>query len=188
MTKTILWLSVWLLAACKSVPNVESQAGTFSEKEVIQGELFASAQLDAKSGSEASGKAWFTKTAKGVQIAVSISNVTPGPHGIHVHEKGDCSSLDASSAGGHYNPTHLAHGPSDPKRFHAGDLGNIIIGEDGTGVLNLAIPATRFHAKFPDWSQLIGKSIVLHAKTDDLVSQPAGDSGDRIACGIIIKE
>lgn len=157
-------------------------------KDLINGKIFASVNLEAKSGSNAHGKAWLTQSENGFQVVVSVANVTPGMHGIHFHEKGDCSAPDASSAGAHFNPTKMTHGAPNPHAHHIGDLGNIEINEDGTGVLNLVIDKTVFHPAFPNWSTLVGKSLVLHKNPDDLKSQPAGDSGDRIACGIVAKE
>jgi Cu-Zn family superoxide dismutase len=151
----------------------------------ILGEVFASAKLEAKSESTAQGKAWFAKSKDGVQVFVSINNVLPGFHGIHIHEKGDCSADDGSSAGGHFNPTGLPHGSPDPEKHHIGDLGNIAIGKNGTGILSLAIPASRFNASFPHWENIIDKSLILHADVDDFTSQPAGNSGKRIGCGVI---
>lgn len=179
----------FFLSACKSTPDVEENLVSRNQpKDLIDGHIFASVTLEPKSGSRAEGKAWLTKSDAGFQLVVSVQNVKPGKHGIHFHEKGDCSAPDASSAGAHFNPTKLTHGTPDPMKHHVGDLGNITVESDGTGVLNLVIGREVFHPGFTDWTELIGKSLVLHEKVDDLKTQPSGDSGDRIACGVVVKE
>lgn len=155
---------------------------------LVYGEVFASSVLEEKSGSELEGYARFSKSSEGIQVIVSVKNALPGIHGIHIHEKGNCSSSDASSAGGHYNPTQAPHGDPNPLRHHIGDLGNIVVGEDGRGVLSLAIPINRFNPDFLDWRKLVGRALIIHSGVDDLESQPTGDSGSRIACGLIVGE
>lgn len=147
-----------------------------------QGVTFAEATLAPKSGSKVSGTVVFSRLKNSVQVIASITGGTPGKHGIHIHENGDCSAADASSAGGHYNPTGAPHaGPAAPAR-HVGDLGNITVKEDGVGLLTLDVPAI---SGFTSWDSIIGKAVVVHAKVDDEKSQPAGAAGDRIACGVI---
>jgi Cu-Zn family superoxide dismutase len=165
------------LSSCQTTRHVKHDDFT--------GDLFATTTLKPKSGSKAKGAAWFFKTKNGLKIVVSVTGSTKGLHGIHIHEKGDCSAYDASSAGEHFNPIHLHHGHPDPTKYHAGDLGNIDINKDGSGTLSLFIPMSNFNPDMKDWNSIIGKSLVLHDKRDDLVSQPSGDSGSRIACGVI---
>lgn len=150
-------------------------------------EVFATANLYPRSGSDSYGRAWFVKNAEGLRVFVNLRNVVQGAHGMHIHEKGDCNSADASSAGDHYNPAALPHGAPNPQKSHAGDLGNVVINENGQGFLNLSIPVEDFHQEHLDWTKIIGKSLVLHALADDLVSQPSGASGARIACGVITR-
>ncbi len=180
-------LAFLVLCGCKTVP--ESVGVQPAEKEVpaLDGKIFASARLDPKSGSSASGQAWFAESENGIQVAVSVTGINPGAHGIHIHEKGDCSAEDASSAGDHLNPSAHEHGPPQPKLFHAGDLGNIIIDDKGLGVLNLSIPSDNLDPNF-SWTSIIGAALILHDKADDLHSQPSGNAGDRIACGLIVKQ
>lgn len=175
-------LLLCLLAGCAS-----TQKGTFGKppKNMSHG-LFGSARLHGKSGAHVQGEAWLGQDKTGVRIFVEVSHATPGLHGIHIHEYGDCSAEDASSAGEHFNPTHLNHGSPTPMKHHIGDLGNIKIDHNGKGKLNLSIPMARLNPEFLDYKKLIGKSIVIHAKEDDLKSQPAGNSGPRIACGAIV--
>ena len=141
----------------------------------------AAAQLEPKSGSKVTGTVTFTKVGDEIQVVADIQNLTPGKHGFHIHEKGDCSAPDAASAGPHFNPTMKHHGGPDTVDHHSGDLGNITA--DASGKANL------------DWKgklsltgkdSIIGKSVVVHEKEDDLKTDPSGNSGSRIACGAIL--
>ena len=145
---------------------------------------FAQATLLPRSGSRVSGTVDFAKSKDGLMIRVYADNLSPGPHGIHLHEKGDCSADDAATAGEHYNPTAAPHrGPKHPKR-HAGDFGNLTAGKDGVAKLELTI-ATPKEKTFPGWDDILQKAIVIHEKADDLKTQPSGNSGKRIACGVV---
>ncbi len=144
--------------------------------------MTASATLEPKSGSKVTGTATFTQTDGSVQVKVELADATPGEHGIHLHETGDCSALDASSAGGHFNPAGTPHGGPDSPQHHAGDFGNITVGSDGKGTLDL----TRSDITVGEGpSSVVGRSIVIHEMVDDLTTQPSGNSGARIACGVI---
>lgn len=190
--------SIISLNACKShLGSTKADAKKELKQEIAlykkklipkDGEIFATADLTSKSGSKAEGKAWFIKDKNGIQIFIKVKDASPGSHGIHIHEKGDCSADDASSAGNHFNPAKLKHGSVNPAKHHMGDLGNISVGPDGTGVLYLRILESDFHPNFFDWSIIVGKSLILHSKADDLISQSSGKSGSRIACGVITKE
>ncbi len=143
----------------------------------------ATAALEPKSGSKTTGTAALTPLPDGsVQIVVNIANAAPGSHGLHVHATGDCSAPDASSAGPHFNPDNSPHGAPDHPPHHAGDLGNIQVGADGTGTLTQTIKDATLDQGA---RSLIGKAVVVHEQVDDLASQPAGNSGARIACGVI---
>lgn len=143
---------------------------------------FATAKLEAKSASKVAGTVTFNKTDKGLEMVAKLTGATPGPHGIHIHEKGDCSSADAKSAGDHFNPTKAPHAGPDQAARHGGDLGNITVNADGTGQLTLLVPEVQ---GLSDWGTIVGRSVVVHEKADDLKSQPSGDAGARIACGVI---
>jgi superoxide dismutase, Cu-Zn family len=140
----------------------------------------ASAQLEPKSDSKVTGLVLFLKNGNEVQVAGRIQNLTPGKHGLHIHDKGDCSAPDASSAGAHFNPTNQHHGgPNTPER-HAGDLGNIEADASGIAVINW-----KGKLSLSGSDSIIGKSLVVHEKEDDLKTDPSGNSGARIACGEI---
>jgi superoxide dismutase, Cu-Zn family len=157
-----------------------TQAQTPEEKSSTPSK--AVAVLHPTAGNKVSGTVIFTEVADGVQVRAEITGLTPGNHGFHVHEFGDCSAADASSAGAHFNPTHKPHaGPDAPER-HVGDMGNIQADASGKAKLEYVdhqISLTN------DERSVIGRSVVVHAKADDLKSQPAGDSGARVACGVI---
>jgi Cu-Zn family superoxide dismutase len=145
----------------------------------------ATTQLESRSGSTTAGTATFQEDGDQVTLTLEVSGATPGRHGAHIHEKGDCSAADASSAGGHWNPTSKTHGTPDANH-HLGDLGNIEIGQDGRGRLTLS----KKEWKIGDGSteDVVGKAVVIHAGEDDLVTDPAGNSGGRVACGVIARK
>lgn len=141
----------------------------------------AVAKMNPTQGSQVSGTVTFTKTAKGAQVVAELMGLTPGEHGFHIHEKGDCSAPDAKSAGAHFNPGGHQHGgPNDTER-HVGDMGNITADQQGNARLEMALEGVQFEGE----AGIVGKSVIVHAKPDDLKSQPSGDAGDRLACGVI---
>lgn len=160
----ILALSTVLLAGCATQPP--AQPG-------------ASALLQARSGSQVAGNVLLTQDGSRLRIEVTASNVSPGEHGFHIHEVGDCSAPDAASAKGHYNPGGKRHGHHDKAERHAGDLPNLVA--DAAG--NVKYVA---EIKGVTLEETIGRSFVMHADPDDYASQPAGNSGKRIACGVIV--
>src|SRR5882762_5629052 len=135
----------------------------------------AAAQLEPKSGSQVTGMVTFTKVGDEVQVVADIQNLKPGKHGLHIHEKGDCSAPDASSAGAHFNPTHSHHGGADTPERHAGDFGNIEA--DASGKVHVELKDKNLKLSGPD--SIMGKSIVVHEKEDDLKTDPSGNSGAR---------
>jgi Cu-Zn family superoxide dismutase len=141
----------------------------------------AVARLQPLAGSGVSGTVTFTKTAAGVKVEAQLSGLSEGMHGFHVHEFGDCSAPDGSSAGGHFNPAGAAHaGPMDAHR-HAGDMGNVIAGKDGTARLEYVDA----QASLEGPNSILGRGVIVHAKPDDLKTQPTGNAGGRVACGVV---
>jgi Cu-Zn family superoxide dismutase len=120
-----------------------------------------------------------------VRIAVTVSGVTPGNHGFHVHLAGKCEGPDFKSAGGHFNPGAKEHGLESPKGAHAGDMPNLSVGADGTGKAEFVAHGTTLEAGAGSLFQKDGTALVLHAAADDMKSDPAGNAGGRIACGVI---
>ncbi|MGA3116339.1 MAG: superoxide dismutase family protein [Syntrophobacteraceae bacterium] len=141
----------------------------------------AIAVMNPTEGSKVLGVVSFTKDGKGVRIVAKIEGLSPGPHGFHIHEFGNCTSPEANSAGGHFNPTDMPHaGPKSEKR-HAGDLGNLEA--DKNGVARLEWTDNVMVLEGPE--SIIGRSVIVHAQADDLKTQPTGASGARVACGVI---
>ena len=153
----------------------ESDAGT-----AVSG---ATANIVAKSGNTTlSGTLVFTRSAEGAKATLKVKGAPPGPHGAHLHAKGDCSAADATSAGDHWNPTAGTHGQPSATS-HLGDLGNLTVGADGTGTLELENIAWALGDGSPN--DVVGKAIVIHGGVDDLTTQPSGNSGPRIGCGVV---
>jgi len=167
---TIMVLGTVLVAGC---------AGMMGQQETAT----ATATLEPRSGSSVKGTLTFTQVTDVVRVTGQITGHTKGPKGFHIHEKGDCSDDKAMSAGGHFNPAKHKHGgPYDPVR-HAGDLGNINFDADGVAKINLAVGDISVSSSKPDG--IIGRAVVVHAVTDDLKTDPTGNAGGRVACGVI---
>jgi Cu-Zn family superoxide dismutase len=134
----------------------------------------------AKDG-KVEGVLTFAKAASGAKVTGRISGLTPGTHGFHIHEFGDCTAADFSSAGGHYNPTGHQHAGPEEARRHIGDMGNIEAGADGVATVDYTDPRLRF-----DGAQgILGRGVIVHTNPDDLKTQPTGNAGGRLACGAI---
>lgn len=144
---------------------------------------YAEAEILPTEGHTTGGLIKFTRTEEGVRIEGTVTGLEPGDHGFHIHEKGDCSAPDASSAGGHFNPAGNPHGaPGDPpNQHHLGDFGNITAGGNGEAEVNMTDPELRMSGP----ASIIGRAVVVHADPDDLKSQPSGNAGARIGCGVI---
>jgi len=163
-------------AGCSSTSTTSTAAATPAGAQ-------ARATIEPRSGSNVKGWATFTdRSTGGVAVVVHIENAPPGTHGLHVHDKGDCSAPDASSAGGHFNPGGMPHaGPTEAHR-HAGDLGNITIEANGTGHLEIV---TDLLTVKPGPNSVVGRAVIFHEKADDLQTQPTGNAGGRLGCGVV---
>lgn len=146
----------------------------------------AMAELNPASGSDVRGAVHFYETPRGVHVVATVNGLTPGKHGFHIHDKGDCSAPDASSAGGHFNPAGMKHGgPRDTER-HAGDFGNLVADASGKATFDWIDNRISFDGP----NSIIGKGVIVHDKEDDLRTQQSptttpGNAGKRIACGNI---
>ena len=133
--------------------------------------------------STVSGTVSFEDTKDGLKISAKLAGLTPGPHGFHIHEFGNCDD-SGKAAGGHFNPKDSQHGflPKDGMRHaHAGDMGNIIAAADGTATLDLIMPKVTLGGNF----SVGGRAVIIHEKQDDF-SQPVGNAGSRVGCGLIV--
>lgn len=143
----------------------------------------ATAWLNPTKDSEAHGSAIFIREGDKVTLQVSLENTPPGVHAVHLHEKGDCSAEDASSAGGHWNPTGVEHGKWGTDPFHLGDVGNVTVGDDGKGSLTLTTELWSMGSG--EDNDVLGHAVIVHAGADDFQTQPTGAAGGRIACGVV---
>lgn len=176
-------LLVIVLGSCSSGTQ---QDDTSNEPQQEQNqERTAKATMEPASGSNVSGEVTFTARDNGkVHIELKVENLPPGEHAVHLHENGDCSAADASSAGGHWNPTMKPHGKrGDGTAFHKGDIDNMKVGDDGKGTLTMTVDGWSIGG--PDSTNIVGKSVIIHEKADDFTSQPSGNAGGRISCGVI---
>ena len=173
-------LSMLLLAGCESVSLAEGPAGAAG----AAGAPGAVAELRPTTGNNASGTVRFTQQRDGVMVQVRVSGLTPGQqHGFHVHEKGDCSSGDGMSTGGHFNPTNKPHGPQDAEH-HAGDLPSLKADSNGVAEGVYTVAGISIGSGVAD---IVGKGLIVHAQPDDYKTQPTGNSGARIACAVITR-
>lgn len=142
----------------------------------------AQASINPTKDQHVSGLVTFEALEDGkVSIKADITGLTPGLHGFHIHENGDCGTHDASSAGGHFNPTHKKHGaPGNPER-HVGDLGNLEADKDGKAHYELIDDLIELNGV----NSIVYKAVIIHADPDDFVTQPTGNSGARVGCGVI---
>ncbi|HEX7812369.1 MAG TPA: superoxide dismutase family protein [Burkholderiales bacterium] len=146
----------------------------------------ALAVLEPTQGNAARGAVDFVRKGGLVLVTANLSGLAPNStHGIHIHENGDCTARDGSSAGAHFNPSASDHGGSTGSRRHGGDLGNLTADENGNVMATVEVDGGIAFGNGTD--SIIGRGLVVHANADDLKSQPAGNSGGRIACGIITR-
>jgi superoxide dismutase, Cu-Zn family len=185
--------SALLLAACSSTPQTRPMAGAdaavdgtpaapaMATQSTLQS---ASANLSAASGSLVSGRLALMPMADGVHLSGEIGGLEPGStHAIHIHEKGDCSAADASSAGGHFNPNGEPHGKVGTPTHHAGDMNNIVANGEGVAAVDVHATGVVLGGDAPN--DAVGRAVVVHAAPDDYTSQPSGNAGARVACGVI---
>ena len=161
----VLIIPILLLAACATMKGPT-----------------ASATLAPTSGQTASGTVRFVQLSGGaVEVTVNLTGVPPGVHGFHIHEKGDCGD-NGNAAGGHFNPASTAHGSPSADPHHAGDFGNVTA--DNNGVVEARF-TTRSVTVEAGPNSAVGHAVILHASPDDLTTQPTGNAGARIACGVV---
>lgn len=170
------------LAACGSPDTAEEPVdGTAIGTAAPEAEapMQAVAMLQTAEG-EAAGTATASESGENIQISLQVEGLPPGEHGVHVHTTGSCEAPTFESAGGHWNPTNQQHGLEDPAGQHAGDMPNLTVGDDGSGTLEYELVGGTFDGLM----DADGSAFVVHAGRDDQMTDPSGNSGDRIACGV----
>jgi superoxide dismutase, Cu-Zn family len=155
--------------------------GLFGTSAFAQEPTKAIAVLHPLKGSNVEGTVTFTESRNEVKIVADVTGLTPGKHGFHIHEYGDCSSPDGKSAGGHFNPTNNPHASHDAAQRHEGDMGNLEADASGKAHLELSDNMMTMSGE----KSIIGRGVIVHEKEDDLKSQPVGNAGGRVACGVI---
>jgi Cu-Zn family superoxide dismutase len=169
MQRLMLVSAVGALAVCSTLP-AHAQS--------------AAARLEPTKGNATAGNVTFTQKGDKVAIEAKVSGLTPGGHGFHIHEKGDCSSGDGMSAGGHFNPTGKPHANPSVPDHHTGDMPMLVADASGNASLSLELGAMTVGSGATD---VVGKAVIVHKDTDDYTTQPTGNSGGRVACGLIAR-
>ncbi len=142
-------------------------------------------QIEPRSGSNVSGTITFVQENGEVTMTAEVSGLSEGMHGIHIHEKADCSAEDGSSAGGHWNPTFEDHGEwGDSNGYHRGDIGNFDVNSEGTGSITFTTDKWCIGCE-DEKMNILGKSVIVHDGADDFTSQPSGNAGSRVGCAEI---
>ncbi|ARS29321.1 superoxide dismutase family protein [Sphingomonas sp. KC8] len=167
---------VGLLAACAS--NSADPAATPAVP------ASATVVLNGADGTSM-GSATLTDTPSGIRLVIDARNVAPGAHGFHLHAVGLCEAPGFTTAGSHWNPTNMAHGKDAAGGPHWGDLPNLIAGTDGAGQLEVTIPGAQLMGGANPLLDADGAALVIHAGPDDYKTDPTGNSGGRIACGVV---
>jgi superoxide dismutase, Cu-Zn family len=167
------------LAACGSPDGTDEAEPAATETAVAEPPMQAVAKLRTAEGEDA-GSATASVEGDAVMIALQVTGLPAGEHGVHVHMVGSCEAPTFESAGSHWNPAGQMHGLEGPEGQHAGDMPNLVVGPDGAGALEYALVGGT-------WAGLMdadGSAFVVHAMRDDQTTDPSGNSGDRIACGV----
>lgn len=184
---TSLCVAAALISGCGQRDQPETPAAPPAATDVApqtQPPTEASVQLAPTQGNAATGSLVITAAQDGVHLSGSVQGLPPnGEFGFHIHEKGDCSAPDASSAGDHFNPTNAQHGNPTGEAHHAGDMYNVK--SDAQGTAQIEVDATGVSLATGQPGDVLGRALVTHAKPDDYTTQPSGNSGARIACGVI---
>lgn len=168
MNKILLLSSAAILASgCMSGPRVPTKAEV---------------SMQPTQGNTASGAVSFTKTGDKIRVYAEFKGLTPGAHGFHIHDKGDCSAPDGTSAGGHFNPLSKPHGNPDHADHHAGDLPMLVADANGNAKLTAYLSGITIGTGD---TNIVGRGLIVHAAPDDFKTQPTGNSGARVACGVI---
>ena len=176
------WLAAPFLVAAPLLASCSATDEQSASEEPTETPI-AVATLQSADGSSR-GTVTISSTGESVMMTVDAVGLPAGVHGTHLHTIGSCEAPDFKSAGGHLNPFGKQHGAKNPEGSHLGDLPNLDIGEDGSGSLSIALPGTPAELE-PILFDADGTAVVIHADADDETSDPAGNAGPRIACGVL---
>ena len=142
----------------------------------------ATAKLEPTQGNTANGTVTFTQKGTKVVVDARVAGLAPGAHGFHIHEKGDCGSGDGMSTGGHFNPLAKPHGNPVVPDHHAGDMPMLVADASGNAALIVELDVMTVGSGITD---IVGRGLIVHKDPDDFTTQPTGNSGDRLACGVV---
>lgn len=184
----IITLTALALVSCKDAKKAEPTMEDIFETEMETPQpKELTITLSAKSDSNVTGEVTFTEADGEVRMHAMITGLTPGEHAIHLHESSDCSAPDGTSAGGHWNPTSQPHGKwGADTGYHKGDIGNFTADANGNGMVMFTTSEWCIGCDDPN-KNILGKSVIVHAGTDDYTTQPTGDAGGRVSCAGIIE-
>ncbi|HEY5688902.1 MAG TPA: superoxide dismutase family protein [Yeosuana sp.] len=193
MKKTSIFTLAFIMVltiACKNTqkePEQKTEETATTKDEVTSNIKVIKFTLEPKSDSNVSGTVMFTEENSLVTMVAEMEGLTEGVHAIHIHEKADCSSPDGKSTGGHWNPTAQPHGQWGAEEgYHKGDIGNFTVDASGKGSVTFATDQWCIGCG-DETKDILGKAVIVHAGTDDYVTQPTGDAGGRVSCAGIIQ-
>lgn len=175
-----------LIASCAGQSDMEQNSDMSDTSQDMEGDGEEITELVSvlhpTVGNDVNGVVRFFETDDGIRVLAEVYGLAPNTtHGFHIHQYGDCSAVDGTSAGGHFNPFDAPHGGPDSEERHVGDLGNITVDENGYAQMDVVDPMLSFDGP----ANILGRGIIVHAQEDDFETQPTGAAGERLTCGVI---